>query len=274
MDLILLLKAILLGVVEGLTEFLPISSTGHLILVGNLVSFSSEKGKVFEIVIQSGAMLAIIWEYRARFTGVLTHALTDRGAQRFLTNLVIAIAPAALLGLAFGSYIKSHLFKPIPVALAFIIGGFVILWAERRKHHTRVEQVNEMTWADALKVGCAQCLALIPGTSRSGATIIGGLLFGLSRKAATEFSFFLAVPTLMAAGAYQLYKERALLSATDSVWFGAGSVAAFISAFLCVKWLLRYISSHDFSAFAWYRIVFGIIVIATAVTGIVNWTPQ
>jgi undecaprenyl-diphosphatase len=273
MDLVLLLKAVIMGVVEGLTEFLPISSTGHLILVGDLLNFGSEKGKVFEIVIQSGAMLAIIWEYRARFTSVVTHAFTERGAQRFLINLVIAFVPAALVGLAFGTYIKAHLFKPIPVALAFMAGGFAILWAERRKHHTRVEQVNEMTWADALKVGCAQCLALIPGASRSGATIVGGLLFGLSRKAATEFSFFLAVPTLMAAGAYQLYKERALLSMTDSAWFGAGSVAAFISAFLCVRWLLRYIGSHDFSAFAWYRIVFGIIVIATAFTGVVHWTP-
>jgi len=271
MDLVLLLKAVIMGVVEGLTEFLPISSTGHLILVGDLLNFSSEKGKVFEIVIQSGAMLAILWEYRAKFTSVLTHALTDRSAQRFLANLVVAFAPAALLGLAFGTYIKAHLFKPIPVALAFIVGGIIILWAEQRKHHTRVEQENEMTWADALKVGCAQCLALIPGTSRSGATIVGGLLFGLSRKAATEFSFFLAVPTLMAAGAYQLYKERALLSTTDFAWFGAGSVAAFISAFLCVRWLLRYIGSHDFSAFAWYRIVFGIIVITTAFTGVVDW---
>jgi undecaprenyl-diphosphatase len=273
MDLLLLLKAVVMGVVEGLTEFLPISSTGHLILVGDLLNFSNEKGKVFEIVIQSGAMLAIIWEYRTRFTGALTHAFSDRGAQRFLTNLVIAFVPAALMGLAFGTHIKKYLFKPIPVALAFLVGGFVILWAERRKHRTRVEHVSQMTWIDALKVGCAQCLALIPGTSRSGATIVGGLLFGLSRKAATEFSFFLAVPTLMAAGAYQLYKERALLSVMDSTWFGAGSAAAFISAFFCVKWLLRYIGSHDFTAFAWYRIVFGIIVIATAFTGIVNWTP-
>ena len=271
MDFVLLLKAVIMGVVEGLTEFLPVSSTGHLILVGDLLNFSSEKGKVFEIIIQSGAMLAIIWEYRARFTTVLTHAFSDRGARRFITNLVIAFTPAALLGLAFGTHIKAHLFKPIPVALAFIIGGFIILWAEQRKHPTIVEGVNEMTWVDALKVGCAQCLALIPGTSRSGATIIGGLLFGLSRKAATEFSFFLAVPTLLAAGAYQLYKERALLSAADVAWFGAGSVTAFISAFLCVRWLLRYIGSHDFRAFAWYRIVFGIVVIITAFTGIVDW---
>jgi len=272
MDLILVLKAVLMGIVEGLTEFLPISSTGHLILVGDLLNFSSERGKMFEIVIQSGAMLAIIWEYRARFMKALTHALTDQNAQRFLANLAIAFAPAALVGLAFGTYIKARLFSPIPVALAFIVGGFIILLAEKRKHHTRVEHVGEMTWADALKVGCAQCLALIPGTSRSGATIVGGLLFGLSRRAATEFSFFLAVPTLMAAGAYQLYKGRALLSGMDSAWFGAGSVAAFISAILCVRWLLRYIESHDFTAFAWYRIVFGIAVVITAFTGVVNWT--
>ena len=263
-----------MGVVEGLTEFLPISSTGHLILVGDLLGFNSEKGKVFEIVIQTGAMLAIVWEYRERFLDVLVRLLTDAKAQRFVTNILVAFLPAVVIGLAFGKVIKAHLFRPVPVALAFIIGGIVIMWAERRRHTIRVHTVDDMTWSDALKVGMAQCLALIPGTSRSGATIIGGLLFGLSRKAATEFSFFLAIPTLVGAGVYELYKERSLLSPADLDWFAAGSVAAFISAFLCVRWLLRYIASHDFTAFAWYRIVFGLVILATAWAGVVEWTQK
>ena len=271
MDSLLLVKALIMGVVEGLTEFLPISSTGHLILAGDLLDFNNEKGKVFEIVIQTGAMLAIIWEYRAKFWGVLAGLASDRAAQRFVANLVVAFIPAAVLGLVFGKLIKAHLFKPVPVALAFIVGGLVILWAERRQHRITVQSADDMTWLDALKVGCAQCFALIPGTSRSGATIIGGLLFGLSRKAATEFSFFLAVPTLIAAGAYQLYKERALLSVADLGMFGVGSVAAFVSAFLCVRWLLRFIATHDFTAFAWYRIVFGVVVLVTAYAGLVRW---
>lgn len=274
MDLILFLKALVMGVVEGLTEFLPISSTGHLILAGDLLNFNDDKGKVFEIVIQTGAMLAILWEYRAKFLDVLMGVFTDQASRRFVMNLAIAFLPAAVLGLALGKVIKAHLFRPVSVALAFIVGGLLIVWAERRKHRVRIQQVDEMTWLDALKVGCAQCLALIPGTSRSGATIIGGLLFGLSRKAATEFSFFLAVPTLMAAGAYELYKERALLSAADASWFGVGFLAAFVSAFLCVRWLLRYISSHDFTPFAWYRIAFGVVVLITAYTGIVAWAPR
>ena len=274
MDPILLLKALVMGIVEGLTEFLPISSTGHLILVGDLLAFNDEKGKVFEIVIQSGAMLAIVWEYRTRFRVVLGGLLSDGASQRFAANLAIAFLPAALLGLLFGKHITAHLFRPIPVALAFIIGGCVILWAERREHRVTVAEVDQMTWVDALKVGCAQCLALVPGTSRAGATIIGGLLVGLSRKAATEFSFFLAVPTLVAAGAYQLYKERALLSLADAGWFGVGSLAAFLSAFLCVRWLIRYVSAHDFSVFAWYRIAFGIAVIVTAHGGVVSWTAR
>jgi undecaprenyl-diphosphatase len=272
MDAVLLLKAAIMGIVEGLTEFLPISSTGHLILAGDLLDFNNEKGKAFEIVIQTGAMGAIVWEYRTKFWNVLARLGSDRGAQRFVANLAVAFVPAALLGLAFGGVIKSHLFRPIPVALVFILGALLILWAERRKHIIRVGSVDNMTWLDALKVGCAQCLALIPGTSRSGATIIGGLLFGLSRKAATEFSFFLAVPTLLSAGGYQLYNERAALTPPDLGWFGVGSAAAFISAFLCVRWLLRYISSHDFSVFAWYRIAFGIVIIITAYAQLVNWT--
>ncbi len=274
MDIALLLKAIILGLVEGLTEFLPISSTGHLILAGDLLDFNDEKGKIFEMVIQTGAMLAIVWEYRVRFLSVLSGLGSRVEARRFVFNLMVAFMPAAVLGLTFGKYIKAYLFKPVPVALAFIVGGLIILWVERRATPTRVrvESVDSMSWKDALKIGCAQALALIPGTSRSGATIIGGMLFGLSRRAATEFSFFLAVPTLVAAGAYDLYKNRALLSMDDLGLFAVGFVTAFLAAFLCVRWLLRYIISHDFTIFAWYRIVFGFVVIATAWTGVVNWT--
>ncbi len=273
MDFILLGKALILGIVEGLTEFLPVSSTGHLILVGDLLDFNDERGKVFEIVIQTGAMLAIIWEYRRRFGSVLAGLGSDKGARKFVLNIAIAFMPAAILGLAFSRYIKAYLFKPVPVALAFIVGGFIILWVERRKKPAvTVESVDDMNWKDALKVGFAQALALIPGTSRSGATIIGGLLFGFSRKAATEFSFFLAVPTLIAAGAYDLFKHRELLSVSDTGLFAVGFVAAFFSAFMCVRWLLRYIAQHDFVVFAWYRIIFGVVVLATAWSGVVSWT--
>ena len=266
------LVAIILDVVEGLTEFLPISSTGHLILAGDLLGYHDEKAKVFEIAIQTGAMLAIVWEYRRRFLGAVTGAFSDPVAQRFILNLIVAFIPAGVLGLAFGGFIKQHLFAAVPVALAFIIGGVIILWVERRERTVRIETVDDMTWRDALKVGIAQTFALIPGTSRSGATIIGGMLFGLSRKAATEFSFFLAVPTLVAAGAYSLLKHRALLGSADIGFFAVGFVTSFISAFVCVRWLLRYITTHDFTVFAWYRIAFGLVVLATAYSGAVRWS--
>ena len=273
MDLVLLAKALVMGVVEGLTEFLPISSTGHLILAGELLRFSDAKARVFEIVIQTGAMLAIVWEYRAKFGRVAAGLASDPAARRFVVNLAIAFLPAAVLGLAFHGFIKAKLFHAVPVALAFIVGGAIILWVERRGHApARVDSADAMTWSDALKVGIAQAFALIPGTSRSGATIIGGMLFGLSRRAATEFSFFLAVPTLVAAGAYDLWKNRAILSTGDVGVFAAGSVAAFVSAFVCVRWLLRYIATHDFKPFAWYRIAFGAVVLLTAYTGLVDWS--
>ncbi len=272
MDFALIFKALVLGAVEGLTEFLPISSTGHLILAGDLLDFNDEKAKVFQIVIQCGAILAVVWEYRARLREVVVRLPHDRAAQRFALNLLIAFLPLAILGLAFGSAIKATLFRPVPVAIAFIVGGLIILWAERRRHRITVETVESMRWNDALKIGLAQALALIPGTSRAGATIIGGLFFGLSRKASTEFSFFLAVPVLFAASAYEVVKHRALFSADDLGIFGAGFAAAFVSAFLCVRWLLRYISRHDFTVFAWYRIAFGAIVLLTAYTGLVDWT--
>jgi undecaprenyl-diphosphatase len=263
MDWALYLKAVILGVVEGLTEFLPVSSTGHLILAGDLIDFDHPGRDVFYVAIQTGAMLAVLWEYRARFFRV---------DFRLWTNLVIAFIPAALLGLAFGSLIKSYLFKPLPVALAFIVGGVIILLVDRGKREARVERTQEMTWLDALKVGIAQCFALIPGTSRSGATIIGGMLFGLSRSAATEFSFFLAVPTLIAAGAYDSWKHRSLLAVQDAGMWAAGFAVSFVSAFIVIRWLIRYVATHDFRWFAWYRIAFGIAVLVTSYTGLVNWT--
>jgi undecaprenyl-diphosphatase len=271
-----LFTAILLGLVEGLTEFLPISSTGHLIVAGSLLGYVGDKAKVFEIAIQSGAMLAVVWEYRARFLDAITGAFGDGAGRRFAINLVVAFVPAALLGLALGSRIKAALFHPVPVAIAFIVGALVILWAERRQRTRpatiRIADVDQMRWPDALKVGIAQAFALIPGTSRSGATIIGGMLFGLSRKAATEFSFFLAVPTLVAAGAYSLWKERGALSATDLPSFSVGFAVSFVAALLCIRWLIRYVSRHDFVPFAWYRIAFGVVVLATAWSGLVAWS--
>ncbi|MEO8410660.1 MAG: undecaprenyl-diphosphate phosphatase [Propionivibrio sp.] len=272
MDSLILLKALILGVVEGLTEFLPISSTGHLILAGDLLGFNDARGKLFEIVIQSGAILAVVWEYRVRIAGVLRGLGRERLANRLVLNLAIAFTPLAVLGLLVKKAIEAHLFKPLPVALAFIVGALFILWAEKRQHVVRVQTVDDMSPLDALKLGLAQTAALIPGTSRSGATIIGGLFFGLSRKAATEFSFFLAIPTLFAATFYSLYKERALLSFDDLGMWVVGFVAAFISAFLCVRWLLRFISTHDFTPFAWYRIVFGIVVLLTWQLDLVAWT--
>lgn len=272
MDLVVFVKALILGMVEGFTEFLPISSTGHLIIASELLGFNDARGKVFGIVIQSGAMVAVVWEFRQRFVRLITAFFTDSLARRFGCNLLIAFTPAAVLGLLFGTAIKQYLFHTHAVAFAFIIGGLVILWVERGRRRSVIESVDEMTWKDALKVGLAQSFALIPGTSRAGATIIGGMLFGLSRRAATEFSFFLAVPTLMAAGAYDLYANRALFSAGDVGLFTTGFVAAFVSAFFCVRWLLRYIATHDFSIFAWYRIGFGVLVLSTGYAGLVNWS--
>ena len=272
MDFHPLLQALILGLVEGFTEFLPVSSTGHLILAGDLLKFNDERGKLFLIVIQAAAMLAICWEYRARFARVLGGLGKDAAARRFVLNIGIAFLPLAMLGLIFGKAIKATLFNPVAVASAFIIGAFIILWAEKRQHVVRIDDVDQLTPADAFKLGLAQACALIPGTSRSGATIIGGLLFGLSRKAATEFSFFLAVPTLMAASAYQAWKERHLLVADDLGLWAVGCIASFVSAFLCVRWLLRFISTHDFTIFAWYRIAFGIVVLATWQMGVVDWS--
>ncbi len=274
MDALLLLKSLILGLIEGLTEFLPVSSTGHLILAGDLLGFNDERGKLFEIVIQSGAILAVCWEYRAKIAAVLLGLGKEEGARRFVLNLAAAFLPLAIIGLFCGKTIKAHLFNAPVVAAAFIVGGLFILWAERRKHRIRIETPDDLSLSDAFKLGLAQALALIPGTSRSGATIIGGLFLGLSRRAATEFSFFLAIPTLLLASFYQLYKERALLSADDLGMWAVGFLAAFVSAFWAVRGLLRYISTHDFTFFAWYRIAFGLIVLLTWQFDLVAWTGQ
>ena len=272
MDIVLLLKAAIMGVVEGLTEFLPISSTGHLILAGALLGFDDAKAKVFDIAIQTGAIFAVILVYWERIRTTVAALPTQRQAQRFALNVLIGFLPAVVLWLLLGKAIKAHLFTPVVVASTFIVGGFIILWAERRQQAAvRIQSVDEMGPLDALKVGLVQCLAMVPGTSRSGATIIGGMLLGLSRKAATDYSFFLAIPTLIGAGVYSLYKERALLSVADVPLFTVGLVFSFISAWLCVRWLLRYISSHSFVPFAYYRIVFGLVVLLTAWSGLVTW---
>lgn len=276
LELPLMVKVVILGLVEGLTEFLPISSTGHLILAGSLLGWHDDKAKVFDVAIQTGAMAAVIWYYRARIGRVVTGLGGDPVQRRFAINVAVAFLPAAVLGVLFGRHIKDVLFEPVPVALAFIVGGIVILWVERRAKRDarppRIDDVDALSLADAVKLGLAQAFALIPGTSRSGATIIGGMLFGLSRRAATEFSFFLAIPTLIGAGAYQTWKYRDLLSAADVPLFATGLVVSFFSALACVHWLIRYVSRHDFVPFAWYRIAFGLVVLATAWSGVVDWS--
>lgn len=288
MDIYLILKAVILGLVEGFTEFLPISSTGHLILVGDLLDFNDGKGKAFEVIIQFGAILAVCWEYRQKLISVVSGITSRRSSQRFAINIIIATIPAIVLALLFGKYIKSVLFSPIPVATAFIVGAFVIFWAEARQRKMesdpgdgvlisrQIDGVDDLNWRDAIKIGLAQCAALIPGTSRSGATIIGGMLFGLPRKVATEFSFFLAIPVITGATLYELIKLRHVLGETSWASFGPtlgiGFAVSFVSAFVCIRWLIRYVATHDFRIFAWYRIVFGMLVLVTAWTGWVQWS--
>jgi undecaprenyl-diphosphatase len=288
MDIYLILKAVILGLVEGFTEFLPISSTGHLILVGDLLDFNDGKGKAFEVIIQFGAILAVCWEYRQKLISVVSGITSRRSSQRFAINIIIATIPAIVLALLFGKYIKSVLFSPIPVATAFIVGAFVIFWAEARQRKMesdpgdgvlisrQIDSVDDLNWRDAIKIGLAQCAALIPGTSRSGATIIGGMLFGLPRKVATEFSFFLAIPVIAGATLYELIKLRHVLGDTSWASFGPtlgiGFAVSFVSAFVCIRWLIRYVATHDFRIFAWYRIVFGLVVLVTAWTGWVEWS--
>jgi undecaprenyl-diphosphatase len=292
MDLLLLGKALILGIVEGLTEFLPISSTGHLILVGDLLGFNDERGKAFEVIIQFGAILAVCWEFRSKLWSVASTIKTSSASQRFVVNVLIASIPAMSLALLFGKYIKQFLFSPVPVAMAFIGGALIIFWAESRQRQMAgagtktasagkrvIASVDDLRPLDALKVGLAQCAALIPGTSRSGATIIGGMLFGLPRAVATEFSFFLAIPVIGGATAYELLKlwiNPIQTSSAETMHFGwailVGFIAAFISAFVCVRWLIQYVASHTFVPFAWYRIIFGVVVLITAYTGLVAWS--
>jgi len=280
MDIILIIKAVILGVVEGLTEFLPISSTGHLILVGDLLNFNDDKGKAFEVIIQFGAILAVCWEFREKLLKVASTLTTSAISRRFVLNLIIASIPAMGLGFVFSKSIKAVLFAPIPVATAFIVGALVIFWAERRQQHLspserNIHTVDELTYLDALKVGIAQCAALIPGTSRSGATIIGGMLFGLPRAVATEFSFFLAIPVIGGATAYELlklWKSPVSFSGEFGIAILIGFIAAFISAFICVRWFLHYVARHNFVPFAWYRIVFGLLVLFSAYSGLVAWS--
>ncbi|WP_338925677.1 undecaprenyl-diphosphate phosphatase [Mycetohabitans endofungorum] len=271
MDLLLLLKALVLGLVEGLTEFLPVSSTGHLILMGELIDFTGDGSKVFNVAIQFGAILAVCWEYRERIGQVVRGLATEPSARRFALNVIVACLPAVVMGLLFEKPIKALLFSPVPVAVALIVGGIILLWVEaahRRRdgaaYVARVQSIDELTVVDALKVGLAQCFALIPGTSRSGATIVGGLLTGLERRVATEFSFFLAIPLIFGATVYELVKARDALSVSDIGPFTVGFVTAFVSAFACVRWLLRYIATHDFTVFAWYRIGFGLLVLVAS----------
>ena len=287
MDIYLILKAVVLGLVEGLTEFLPISSTGHLILVGDLLNFNDEKGKAFEVIIQFGAILAVCWEYRQKLMTVVTSIGSRRASQRFVMNVIVATVPAITLALVFGKYIKSVLFSPIPVASAFIIGGLIIFWVEARQKKIEqgdsnpvlftqsIENVDDLRWRDALKIGLAQCAALIPGTSRSGATIIGGMLFGLPRAVATEFSFFLAIPVIGGATAYELlklWKNPVAISGEYTFAIVVGFIAAFVSAFFCVRWLIHYVAHHNFKPFAWYRIVFGVLVLLTSYSGLIQWS--
>ena len=280
MDLILLGKALILGVVEGLTEFLPISSTGHLILVGDLLDFNDERGKAFEVIIQFGAILAVCWEFREKLWRVASTIKTSPISRRFTLNLLIASVPAMGLAFIFGKHIKAVLFSPIPVASAFIVGALIIFWAERKQEivmttKDRIQTVDDLSPMDALKVGLAQCAALIPGTSRSGATIIGGMLFGLPRAVATEFSFFLAIPVIGGATAYELLKlwKNPVSLSGDFTWaIIVGFISAFISAFICVRWLIHYVAGHNFIPFAWYRLIFGVLVLLSAYSGLVAWS--
>ena len=271
MDLWTAFQALILGVVEGLTEFQPISSTGHQIIVADLLDFGGERAMAFNIIIQLGAILAVVWEFRRKILDVVTGLPTQRNAQRFTLNLLIAFLPAVVLGVIFADLIHHYLFNPITVATALVVGGVIMLWAERRQHEVHAESVDEITWKDALKVGFAQCLAMIPGTSRSGSTIIGGLLFGLSRKTATEFSFFLAMPTMVGAAVYSGYKYRDLFQPADLPVFAIGFVTSFIFAMIAVKGLLKFIASHSYAAFAWYRIAFGLLILATWQFGWIDW---
>lgn len=272
MDITANASAIILGVVEGLTEFLPVSSTGHQIIVADLLNFGGERAMAFNIIIQLGAILAVVWAFRRKIFTTVGGLRTQPASRRFTANLVIAFLPAVVLGVLFADKIHEYLFNPITVAVALIVGGCVMLWGEKRNHTVRVEEVDEMRWSDALKIGFAQCLAMIPGTSRSGSTIIGGLLFGMSRTAATEFSFFLAMPTMVGAAVYSGYKYRHLFVVADLPVFALGFVVSFVFAMIAVRGLLKFIASHSYAVFAYYRIAFGLLILMTWHFHWVDWS--
>ncbi|MBK4992228.1 undecaprenyl-diphosphate phosphatase [Pseudomonas sp. S37] len=274
MDFIIALQAIVLGIVEGLTEFLPISSTGHQIIVADLINFAGDGAMAFTIIIQLGAILAVVWEYRLKLIGVAINLTNDRKARSFTFNMVIAFLPAAVCGVAFAGVIHHYLFNPIIVAAALIVGGMVMLWAEKRMHPTAIDEVDNVQWRSALKIGCAQCLALIPGTSRSGATIIGGLVFGLSRKAATEFSFFLAMPTMLGAAVYSAFKYHYVFQVSDIPSLLIGLLISFICAKITLRALLRFISSRTYVGFAWYRITFGVFILLSWQLNWIDWSSS
>ena len=275
MDWILYIKALILGIVEGLTEFLPVSSTGHLIVAGDLLHYEGAEADTFYITIQAGAIFAVCWHYRTRLIEILCGLFSQKKQQKLAINMILAFLPAAVIGVLVDKHIKFYLFNPVAVATALVIGGLLILWIEaihsRKNYQPRVKEMDDMTWVDAFKVGCLQCLAMIPGTSRSGSTIIGGLVIGLSRKAATEFSFFLSIPTIFAATIYDLWESRDLLTTDNLPVIGIGFVVSFFSALIVVRWLLQYVSRNDFRSFGWYRIFFGGVILITWATGLVSW---
>ena len=280
MDWLLALKAIILGIVEGLTEFLPVSSTGHLILANSLINFNINHVKVFMIVIQMGAIFAVLIEFRVRIFKTIVGIKADATAQRFAVNVIVACLPVIILAKILGDFIESTMFTPLVVACAFIVGGIIILFAEALAAKTdwstaRIQTIDDLNWRDSLKVGLAQCLAvLFPGTSRSGATIIGGMLMGIPRKVATEFSFFLALVVLSGAAIYSLIKDRHNLHLEDASYWGLGLLSAFISAYFCIRWLLKFVATHRFTGFAWYRIAFGAFILLSNWQGWIDWSQK
>lgn len=265
------IDALLLGLVEGITEFLPVSSTGHLILARALLGLEGAAVDRMLIVIQGAAILAVCWEYRRRLASTVRRLGSSPEARRFALNVIVAFLPLATLGLLFEEPIENVLFSPVPVSIALVVGGVLILWAERRTHRESIPSVDDVRVPDAVKLGFFQALALVPGTSRAAATILGGLLIGMSRRAATEFSFFLAIPTLIAATLYKLWEARGTLTVDELGLLAAGSASAFVSALLTVRLFLRFVGTHSFASFAWYRIVFGVAVLVSWASGLVRW---
>ncbi len=256
--------ALVLGIVEGLTEFLPVSSTGHLILASSALGLTGPKVLAFEIIIQGAAILAVCWEYRLLLWRTTVSLASDTGAQRFALNVFLGFLPLAVLGLAFQDTIEERLFRPVPVAIALVLGGIAILLVDRRAARATLDSVAAVPVRTAVLLGLWQALALIPGTSRAGATIIGGVALGMSRRLATEYSFFLAIPTLIGATVYKLHEGWHLFSAADALPFGIGAIVAFVTALLAVRGFIRFVSTHSFAAFAWYRILFGLVVLFVA----------